>query len=169
MATVIIGGGIIGASIAHYLSDPSSSPNASQGHEIHVVDSSAQLFSGASGLAAGFIAKDWFAPALAPLGALSYRLHKQLAAEHDGNRKWGYMPSTALSLNINRSQTDDNDDKEGGKTGYDWLRDGSSRAEAASRRETQEMMKPEWLAKQPGATVEVISEEDTVSQVFVIF
>ncbi|KAF4978884.1 hypothetical protein F66182_17320, partial [Fusarium sp. NRRL 66182] len=71
MSTVIIGGGIIGASIAHYLSNPSSSSNAQQDYKIHVIESSGHLFSGASGYAAGFIAKDWFAPALAPLGKLS--------------------------------------------------------------------------------------------------
>lgn len=160
MSTVIIGGGIIGASIAHYLS--SSSYNSLQEDEIHVVESSAELFSGASGYAAGFLAKDWFAPALAPLGAYSYDLHKQLAAEHDGNRKWGYMPGTALSLEISAPG-----DKGDSKTGYDWLRDGSSRALAASggldavKREDV----PAWLTKQKGGKVEVISDEDTVGQV----
>jgi glycine/D-amino acid oxidase-like deaminating enzyme len=157
MATVIIGGGIIGASIAHYLSNPSSSPNALQDHEIHVIESSSQLFSGASGYAAGFIAKDWFAPALAPLGKLSYELHKQLAAEYDGNRRWGYMPGTALSLDVNPTGK--------GGTGYDWLRDGSSRALAAGGTKTVELNTPEWLTKQKGGRVEVISDEDTVGQV----
>jgi glycine/D-amino acid oxidase-like deaminating enzyme len=158
MATIIIGGGIIGASTAHYLSNPSSS-NASQDHEIHVIESSSQLFSGASGYAAGFIAKDWFAPALAPLGKLSYELHKQLAAEYDGGRRWGYMPGTALSLDVNTS-----DEGKGG-TGYDWLRDGSSRALAASGTASGELETPEWLTRQKGERVEVISDEDTVGQV----
>lgn len=157
MATVVIGGGIIGASIAHYLSNPSSSSNASQDHEIHVIESSSQLFSGASGYAAGFIAKDWFAPALAPLGKLSYELHKQLAAEYDGSRRWGYMPGMALSLDVNASGK--------GGTGYDWLRDGSSRALAASGTASGELKTPEWLTKQKGGRVEVISDEDTVGQV----
>ncbi|KAF3385948.1 hypothetical protein DPV78_012668 [Talaromyces pinophilus] len=160
MATVIIGGGIIGASIAHYLSNPSSSPNALQDHEIHIVESSATLFSGASGYAAGFIAKDWFAPALAPLGKLSYELHKELAAEYDGGRRWGYMPGTALSLDVSTTGKEG-----GGGTGYDWLRDGSSRALAASGSKAGELEMPEWLTKQKGGRVEVISDEDTVGQV----
>lgn len=159
MSTVIIGGGIMGASVAHYLGDPSSSSNALQGHEIHVIESSSQLFSGASGYAAGFIAKDWFAPALAPLGKLSYELHKKLAAEYDGNRRWGYMPGTALSLDVNTT------DNGNGGTGYDWLRDGSSRALAASGTKTVKLEKPEWLTKQKEERLEVISDEDTVGQV----
>ncbi|EED14220.1 FAD dependent oxidoreductase superfamily [Talaromyces stipitatus ATCC 10500] len=151
MSTVIIGGGIIGASIAHYLSI-----NASQDHEIHIIESSNHLFSGASGYAAGFIAKDWFAPALAPLGKFSYELHKRLAAEYDGNRRWGFMPGTALSLDVNSPD---------GTTGYDWLLDGSSRALAASGEASKELEVPEWLTKQKGARVEVISGEDTVAQV----
>lgn len=148
----------MGASIAHYLSDPSSS-NALQDHEIHVIESSAHLFSGASGYAAGFIAKDWFAPALAPLGKLSYELHKQLAAEYNGKSRWGYMPGTALSLDVNPSGAGN------GGTGYDWLRDGSSRALAASGSKVVEVEIPEWLTKQNGGRVDVISGEDTVAQV----
>lgn len=158
MSTVIIGGGIIGASIAHYLSNPSSSSNAQQDYKIHVIESSGHLFSGASGYAAGFIAKDWFAPALAPLGKLSYELHKQLAAEYDGNRRWGYMTGTALSLDVNPSSTN-------GGTGYDWLRDGSSRALAAGGTKVVDLETPEWLTKQKGGRLEVISDEDTVGQV----
>lgn len=162
MATVIIGGGIIGASIAYYLTSDSS-PNNNQQQPVHVIESSSELFSGASGYAAGFLAKDWFAPALAPLGALSFELHKQLAAEFDGNRRWGYMPGTALSVDVTDAATDK---ASGGRTGYDWLLDGSSRALAASASEkAQNEEIPAWLTKQRGGRVEVISDEDTVGQV----
>jgi glycine/D-amino acid oxidase-like deaminating enzyme len=47
MSTVILGGGIIGSSIAYYLSENGSSD------EIHIVEASSQLFSAASGSVAG--------------------------------------------------------------------------------------------------------------------
>ncbi|OKL62105.1 hypothetical protein UA08_02146 [Talaromyces atroroseus] len=160
MSTVIIGGGIIGASIAFYLSNDSAS---NEQQPIHVIESSSHPFTGASGYAAGFLAKDWFAPALAPLGAYSFELHKQLAAEFDGNRKWGYMPGTALSLDVTAASIADN-----ASTGYDWLRDGGSRALASTvsqQRGQDGESNPLWLTKQRGGRVEVISGEETVAQV----
>ena len=55
MSTVIIGSGIIGASIAYYLSEESSDTQPS---EIHLVESSPELFASASGYAGGFLARD---------------------------------------------------------------------------------------------------------------
>lgn len=154
MSTVILGGGIIGSSIAYYLSAQKSSG------EIHIVESSSELFCAASGYAAGFMAKDWFAPALAPLGALSFDLHQQLAAQHGGHEKWGYMKGTALSLN------DSTPGKKGGARGDDWLRTGTSRAETASGTAVL-ADPPSWLTKQKGTCVEKISDENTVAQALV--
>ena len=50
------------------------------------------------GKAAGFLAKDWFAPAVAPLGELSFDLHRSLAAQHGGRERWGYCESVSYSL-----------------------------------------------------------------------
>jgi glycine/D-amino acid oxidase-like deaminating enzyme len=50
--TVIIGGGIIGTSIAYYLSE------ASDPTEIHLVESCPEFFASASGYAGGFLARD---------------------------------------------------------------------------------------------------------------
>ena len=88
--TVILGAGIIGVSTAYYLSEhqePSS---------IHLVEPSPELFSSASGHAGGFLAKDWFGPSLAALGALSFEEHRRLAEEHGGKEKWGYSPATCV-------------------------------------------------------------------------
>ncbi|KAL4891439.1 FAD dependent oxidoreductase [Aspergillus ambiguus] len=157
MPTVILGGGIIGASIAYYLSQ--SQP----GDPIHIVEPAPQLFSAASGYAAGFLAKDWFAPALAPLGAYSFNLHRSLAAEHRGAEQWGYMSGTALNLATEAS-------KKTGTRGDDWLRDGTSRAEtAAGVTHTAAVLadsdSPAWLTKQQGAELEQISDPDTVAVV----
>ncbi|MCJ1254874.1 hypothetical protein MMC24_002690 [Lignoscripta atroalba] len=151
MATVIVGAGIIGASTAYYLSQsPSSTPPSS----IHIIESSPELFASASGYAAGFLARDWFSPPVATLGALSFDLHKQLAEENNGWEKWGYSRSTGTSL-----------ENRGGKRGVDWLLEGSSRAEAAGEHEFVDGVGPAWLTRRVGGKIEVISEDDSTAQV----
>ncbi|KAL4869005.1 hypothetical protein BDV12DRAFT_208874 [Aspergillus spectabilis] len=151
MPTVILGGGIIAASIAYYLTEQDKN------EEIHIIESSSTLFSSASGFAAGFLAKDWFEPSLLPLGEFSFSLHQSLAVEHGGEKKWGFMKGTALSLGST-------DAGAGGARGDDWLRSGTSRAETA-------MMKPVltegpgWLTRQKATAVERISEPGSVAQV----
>ena len=150
MATVIIGGGIIGTATAFYLSEFVADPSS-----IHVVESSPTLFAGASGYAGGFLAKDWFSSSSAPLGALSFKLHKELAEKHDGVKKWGYLPSTALSLGI------DEDIGVGrGQRVEDWLMQDASRANAAG---TGDALNPDgspaWLTRQNAGSLEVISSD----------
>ncbi|OTA58581.1 nucleotide-binding domain-containing protein [Hypoxylon sp. EC38] len=146
--TVILGAGIIGTSTAYYLSkhQPATA--------IHLVEPSPELFASASGYAGGFLAKDWFSPASAELGALSFEEHRRLAEREDGARKWGYASSTSISLSpaINGRRVDV------------WCRDGASRAEAASG-DPSSGIAPSWLKKERGDTVEVISDEGTVAQV----
>lgn len=91
--TVILGAGIIGLSTAHSLARI-----APPDHNIHIVEPAPELFSSASGKAAGFVAKDWYAPAIAPLGALSFELHRALADKHGGRARWGYSESISYSL-----------------------------------------------------------------------
>lgn len=98
--TVILGAGIIGVSTAYYLSqhqEPST---------IHLVEPSPELFSSASGYAGGFLAKDWFAPSLSALGALSFEEHRRLAEEHGGREKWGYSPATCVSYAASAADRD---------------------------------------------------------------
>ena len=149
MSTVILGGGIIGSSIAYYLSE------SQQAGDVHIIEPSSRLFSGASGYAAGFLAKDWFAPSLAPLGELSFNLHESLAAENGGAENWGYMKGTALSLAPGV-------ESEMGLHGDDWLSAGASRAETAvGSRESATVDLPEWLTRQKGMALERISDDDT--------
>ncbi|KAI1140961.1 nucleotide-binding domain-containing protein [Hypoxylon sp. FL0543] len=147
-ATVILGAGIIGTSTAYYLSEhqPASS--------IHLVEPSPELFASASGYAGGFLAKDWFSPTSAELGALSFAEHRRLADKEDGARKWGYARSTSISLSpgTNERRVDV------------WCRDGASRAEAASG-DPSAGTAPSWLRRDRGRAVEVISEEGSVAQV----
>lgn len=145
MSTVILGSGIIGLSTAYYLSDlvdPDS---------IHLVDSSPCLFASASGHAGGFLAADWFSPAVAELGKLSFAEHKRLAEQFGGREKWGYLPGSGLNYVPLEAI--------GNKRGDDWLRDGTSRAQVANaevERVDNESI-PTWLNHHQG-TIEVIGE-----------
>ncbi|KAJ4298516.1 hypothetical protein N0V88_003546 [Collariella sp. IMI 366227] len=152
--TVILGAGIIGVSTAYYLSqhqDPSS---------VHLVESSPELFSSASGYAGGFLAKDWFGPALAALGALSFDEHRRLAEEHAGNEKWGYSSATCVSYAASAAARDST------KRGDDWLRDGTSRADAAPVIvDSLSGKAPLWLRRLEGDHMELIGDEGTTAQV----
>ena len=158
MSTVIIGTGIIGAATAYYLSQP---PSQTPPTSIHLIESSPRLFASASGYGAGFLARNWYGPDVSSLGALSFDLHAQLAAEHGGREKWGWSRSTGTSLTHSG-------DAGSGKRGDDWLRQGTSRAEAAAgEHEFQGGEGPAWLTEQKGGKVEIISQGDSTAQVCV--
>lgn len=152
--TVILGAGIIGVSTAYYLSqhqDPST---------IHLVEVSPELFSSASGYAGGFLARDWFAPSIAALGALSFDEHRRLAQENGGKEKWGYSPATCVSYAASAAARDSQ------KRGDDWLRDGTSRADAAPViLDAGSNKAPVWLRRLDGDHIELISDEGTTAQV----
>lgn len=78
------GGGIIGCSIAYFLTrHPDFSPSK---HRITILEAS-QIAGGASGKAGGLLALWAFPSNIVPL---SYKLHAELAKEHDGKGRWGY-------------------------------------------------------------------------------
>src|SRR4051812_12451963 len=116
MTTAILGTGIIGLSTAHYLSQHQP------GSSIHLLDPSPRLFASASGFAGGFLAGDWFAPALAARGELSLEEHRVLEEGEGGGEKWGYATSRAWSYSVGEKK---------GRRGDDWLREGASRGDAA--------------------------------------
>ncbi|KAL2015823.1 hypothetical protein VTK56DRAFT_4713 [Thermocarpiscus australiensis] len=81
---VIVGGGIIGCTTAYYLTrHPKFNPAL---HTITLLEATA-IAAGASGKAGGLLALWAYPSCLVPL---SYRLHKELAAEHNGAERWGY-------------------------------------------------------------------------------
>lgn len=172
-STVIVGAGIIGCATAYYLSrSGNTKPDT-----IHLIEASPELFASASGKGAGFLAADcmlwcdlddsWvrltrsclgFAPSTASLGELSFKLHKELADQNDGKKQWGYSRSTGTSLTEGTSGS--------GGRGYDWLRDGRSRAEAAGVHEFKgDDNGPAWLARKQGDQLELLSKDNTVAQV----
>ena len=144
--TVILGTGIIGVSPAYYLSQ--TQPPSS----IRLVEPSPTLFASASGFAGGFLAKDWFSPSVAAIGALSFAEHKRLAEDFGGREKWGYMHR-----------------KVGGKR-EDWPRAGGSRADASGLEVNElsgEEDMPRWLRRGDGDGMESISEDGSTAQVWV--
>ncbi|KAK4155951.1 FAD dependent oxidoreductase [Chaetomidium leptoderma] len=81
---VIVGGGVIGCTTAYYITrHPSFNPAL---HTVTLLEATA-IASGASGKAGGLLAL-WAYPAC--LVPLSYRLHRELAVEHNGAERWGY-------------------------------------------------------------------------------
>ncbi|KAI1632349.1 nucleotide-binding domain-containing protein [Biscogniauxia mediterranea] len=185
---VILGAGIIGVSTAYYLSQQQQQQQQEDASEprpaIHLVEPSPELFASASGYAGGFLARDWFAPAAAALGALSFDEHRRLAEREDGARRWGYAPSTSVSVSYapagGRRPRDGMDGcaegagAEAGAVADVWCREGGSRAAVASGvsggdggkgKGKGDESAPAWLRRREGDEVVVISEEGTVAQV----
>lgn len=150
--TVVLGAGIIGLSTAYYLSEHQP------GSTIHLVEPSKELFASASGYAGGFLARDWFGPSVAALGALSFEQHRLLAETHGGAGKWGYSKSTSLSYKSSAS-------RRSAKRGENWLRHGASRADAAASVDDSTGPAPGWLRRHDGDEVESISKEGGTAQV----
>ncbi len=162
--TVILGAGIIGVSTAYYLATEQQQLLQLGGSTVHLVEPSPELFASASGFAGGFLARDWFSPATAGLGALSFDEHRRLADSDGGGRRWGYVDSTCVSFSKGARSA-----ASGDREKVDvWCRDGASRAEAAAATGTGEPgtgTVPPWLRVAEGDSVDVISEEGTVAQV----
>jgi glycine/D-amino acid oxidase-like deaminating enzyme len=88
MRVLICGGGVIGASIAYFLSQ--------RNVEAVVIERSG-IAGAASGKSGGFLALDWCdGSALAPLARRSFELHAALAAQFPG--QWGYRRLDTLSI-----------------------------------------------------------------------
>ncbi|KYG40787.1 hypothetical protein M433DRAFT_8485 [Acidomyces richmondensis BFW] len=165
-STVILGAGIIGCATAYYLAHSGNT----RPDTIHLVEASEELFASASGKAAGFLAKDWFGPATADLGALSFRLHRELAEQHDGRRNWGYSRSTGMSYTtIATSLSAESTGRQ--KMGKDFLSDNTSRANTARPYESQSNERdprdewPVWLTQKPGDHLQRLTSTDTVAQI----
>ena len=78
------GGGIIGCCSAYYLTrHPSFDPSR---HSVTLLEAS-EIAGGASGKAGGLLAQWAYPSSIVPL---SYKLHADLAQEHNGKDRWGY-------------------------------------------------------------------------------
>lgn len=81
---VIVGGGIIGSTSAYYLS---RHPHFDAATTTITLLEATKIAGGASGKAGGLLALWAYPSSIVPL---SFRLHKELAAEHGGASRWGY-------------------------------------------------------------------------------
>jgi glycine/D-amino acid oxidase-like deaminating enzyme len=159
--TAILGTGIIGLSAAFFLSQSPSTPPSS----IHLIDPSPTLFASASGFAGGFLAEDWFSSDSEELGKWSFRLHRELAEEHEGRERWGYMRSRGVSYSAGAETGRGKRKKERGE---DWLGEGRSRGEVVGVSEVfGDGDAPAWLRRGEGDNVKIIGEEGSLAQVFV--
>ena len=176
MSTCVVGGGIIGISTAYYLS-LSRPPKKDGNPPIHIIDSASSLLLSASGFAGGFVALDWFSSSSASLGALSFRLHRELAQKHDGEMRWGYAGSHVYSLSVDERGVSKGKKK---SEGEDWISAGMSRAEVApgsagpaeangsgvTRNETLNPDgTPAWITPQRNGTLETIGTPSDCAQV----
>ncbi|KIV78575.1 hypothetical protein PV11_06218 [Exophiala sideris] len=161
-AVIILGGGVMGLSIAYYLS---IFPDFKR--PIHIIDSAPRLLESASGYAGGFLARDWFKPECTALGGLSFELHRQLADAHGGQKRWGYAGSHVYSMSLHG-------EGEGSRV-EDWLLEGTSRAAAVGRRTEGHVSAPgeavnsdgtpAWMVTQDGASWNVVSGAEDCAQV----
>src|SRR3984893_7124432 len=104
MRVLICGGGVIGASIAYFLSR--------RGVGVTVIER-VGVASAASGKAGGFLALDWCdGTSLEPLTRLSFALHARLAEEIAGD--WGYRRLTTYGGGVSAR-------RRGNVYGIDWL------------------------------------------------
>ncbi|KAJ4989032.1 FAD dependent oxidoreductase [Stagonosporopsis vannaccii] len=81
---VIIGGGIIGCTTAYYLSQH---PSFNKERDSITLVEATKIAGGASGKAGGLLGLWAYPSCIVPL---SYRLHKELAEQHNGAERWGY-------------------------------------------------------------------------------
>ena len=95
---VIVGGGIIGASVAYFLSKHPARP------AVTLLEATGILAPGASGKAGGFLALDWHGTSTSSLASLSYRLHKEIAEANGGADKWGYRQVDTHQLSLDASR-----------------------------------------------------------------
>ncbi|MBE3043715.1 FAD-binding oxidoreductase [Candidatus Bathyarchaeota archaeon] len=96
------GGGVIGCTTAYFLTRHKSYNPAL--HTITLLEATT-LAAGASGKAGGLLALWAYPDCLVPL---SYRLHAELAAQHNGAERWGYrrVQCGSLAFNVSRSKVD---------------------------------------------------------------
>ncbi|CAK4691138.1 unnamed protein product [Aphanomyces euteiches] len=110
MKIVICGGGVVGCSLAYFLTHSSAFGEAD---EVIIIEET-DVAAAASGKAGGFLAADWCqGEDVDELCRLSFRLHQELASKLDGEKAYDYRRvdtiSCLVSTKANAKHTRNND------------------------------------------------------------
>lgn len=156
---VIIGGGIIGCSTAYYLTrHPAYDPEK---HKIIILEAT-RIAGGASGKAGGLLAVWAYPNNIVPL---SFKLHQELADEHNGEEKWGYRRVKCGNI----SATGRDRKEMVGTPAATGLSLGKTRGKGkASRREHDAPAAPldlDWILPELVTSYEAMGDDDSTAQV----
>ena len=174
--TIIVGSGIIGISTAYYLSLLTSKENpagisgggahdTTREHRIHLVDPAPVLFKHvASGKAGGFLARNWFSSAAAELGALSFDLHKKLAEQFDGRKRWGWNQSAVINLDVTGSPKEGS--RKGLGEGWAWIQSADSGLTSTEDKDEEPGEYPPWLNNFAGA--QPLADRESTAQLWAL-
>lgn len=152
---IIIGGGIIGCTTAYYLTrHPSYDPKL---HTITLIEAT-RIAGGASGKAGGLLAIWAYPNNIVPL---SFRLHAELAGEHNGEENWGYRRVTCGDLEVEGRDWSDQDLSKGHSLGK--RRKGRNEATSGVVRGIPEDLN--WILQDQIKGYEEIGNTDATAQV----
>ncbi|KAF8427417.1 FAD dependent oxidoreductase [Tirmania nivea] len=156
---VIIGGGIIGCTTAYYLTRHSSyDPKL---HTITLIEAT-RIAGGASGKAGGLLAIWAYPSNIVPL---SFRLHADLAREHNGEENWGYRRITCGDLEVEGRDWSDQDLPKGHSLGK--RRNDRNEATSGVVRGIPEDLN--WIVQDQIKGYEEIGDTDATAQVHPYF
>lgn len=97
---VIVGGGIMGCSVAYYLC------NMECHHQVTLIEKH-EIACHSSGKAGGFLAKDWLDDEIGTLGKMGYNIHAQLGKKHQKDTLYRTLDTwdvKATTNNINSNK-----------------------------------------------------------------
>jgi len=131
---VIIGGGIIGCTTAYFLTrHPSFDPAK---HTITLLEAS-KIAGGASGKAGGLLGLWAYPSNIVPL---SFRLHAELAAEHNGAERWGYRRLNVGQIDCKGRQLPDKTAPSSGASIKGLPADDETKARVSLKKRTKEAL-----------------------------
>ncbi|CAO1614148.1 unnamed protein product [Parajaminaea phylloscopi] len=172
---VIVGGGIMGVCSAFALT---RTEEYLQGQVRVTVVEEGDICGGASGKAAGFLARDWHEPPTESLGKFSFDLYERLAEEFSGKEAFGYRKVKSYAVDLK----DPSERQSGAGTAdyippptralpaethwlslpedfkqgsFAWNKDGDGHPTALS-----------WLNKDAISSVRMLSDEGTTAQLY---
>ncbi|KAI9934045.1 hypothetical protein ASPWEDRAFT_36031 [Aspergillus wentii DTO 134E9] len=157
---VIVGGGIIGCCSAYYLTrHPSFDPSR---HSVTLLEAS-EIAGGASGKAGGLLALWAYPSNIVPL---SYKLHAELAKEHNGKERWGYREvGCGQAVAKGRPLSDENAEGGGARSGSSVSLQKRSAAALSKLKSAGVPQDLDWIAPELWREYESMSDPGETAQV----